>query len=158
MAAHFSHSVAFVLFDLVVALDFHFEDSWLGLLFSRVVSVFVIHVAYLLLSDQIFAVELTLVRSYLSVAVVIVDVHSLLVQIELCLFDLWLRRDCRIKFKLLSHLFDNYFLSGVVFIERQVHISLFSVSRKRYTSIDKLVFSSFVILEGLTANLLLSVN
>jgi hypothetical protein len=58
----------------------------------------------------------------------------------------------------LSHLFDNYFLSGVVFIERQVHISLLSVSRKRYTSIDKLVFSSFVILEGLTANLLLSVN
>jgi len=80
-----------VVFDRLMALDLELDDLLLNLLLFGLLSVLLVHVAELSLADELVTLPLFVLGGDLAVLVVVVNVDSRLVQVELGLLNLSLR-------------------------------------------------------------------
>ena len=105
-----------------------------------------------------------MLRSDLSSAEMIVNVHYSLLNVKLRLSDLLCLWSLRVKLKLLNHLCDQSVVSHVLQLQSS-HVSFlcflilyFRLPLKLYESVNELVFSVFVLFFNALSNLLMSIN
>ena len=88
---------------------------FLDLLLLGLLLVLVIHVVNIGVAEQIVSLPLFRACGDFSLLIVIVDVHLVHGDVELCLFDLVGGGKIRVQLELLSHLIDQHVLIVVVF-------------------------------------------
>jgi len=120
----FGQLLAFLILDLLVALQFQLMDLSLFLLILGFFLFTTVGIINLCITEEVIAVPFFLSSCDLSIFVVIEDVDELLVEIELSLSHLlsgWLL--C-VQFKLLSHLLDTnaLWMLVVVLLQDQVFV------------------------------------
>ena len=157
-----------LLLDLLVASALHLEDALVSLSLLALLGVFLIHVATNLgvSTDELITNVVLLASSDVARIVVLVNVYFALRKIELSPADLFFGLNARIESEFLSHLQDNclaFVLSAagdkVIIVDGEILLlPLVEIRIESDASVNKLVLTALVSLEGLAANLLLTID
>jgi hypothetical protein len=146
----------------------HLEDALVSLSLLALLGVFLIHVATNLgvSTDELITNVVLLASSDVARIVVLVNVYFALRKIELSPADLFFGLNARIESEFLSHLQDNclaFVLSAagdkVIIVDGEILLlPLVEIRIESDASVNKLVLTALVSLEGVAANLLLTID